>query len=309
MRSLHGIPPHFLIDGFFNLDSMLTAQSWARIYGIIIKIYLDTYITKASLYIYIYIYMLSLVLVGPMGHGKSSTGNTLLRRNCFTLGDDSKRITRKIQIEEDNNNNYLIIDCPGFGDIGDKNIFHNEFIKNQNRITTLLCDSPIKAFIFVIKFNLNKSDAFLEAAEEFFKLFGSLGIRSVILLCIQVNEKRISSKTEFEDILINSDGYKFFSNKINKDIPWCLWDNEKNRYPNQKNEFRQCLDMCTPYDNSSLNMSFDLINIDMENLRNNNINNAPKESKQSWDFLTILSLGFLFGMIFNMILAKLTYVP
>ncbi len=54
-----------------------------------------------------------LFLIGPPGHGKSRTGNTLLGENWLTYGDKRSRVTTEIQIET-HENGLLLVDLPGY---------------------------------------------------------------------------------------------------------------------------------------------------------------------------------------------------
>jgi len=132
------------------------------------------------------------VIVGPMGYGKSTTGNKLCGDDVFTIGSDVTRITTSIQYQE-TSANLTIVDCPGFGDPVDETIFYVEFLKRKEYFLELV---PIDAFILVIKFDQNISSSFLDAAKQYVQVFGTAGIKSLMILCIQGSEKRRYSKGE-----------------------------------------------------------------------------------------------------------------
>ena len=53
------------------------------------------------------------VLIGPVGYGKSSTGCTLAgERYAFGIGRDVNRVSLEIEIEE-GKNGITVVDCPG----------------------------------------------------------------------------------------------------------------------------------------------------------------------------------------------------
>ena len=93
---------------------------------------------------------------------------------------------------------------------------------------------PISAFALVIKFDADRCLNFFVAAKQIVRLLGRETLKSLIIVCIQGNERRIYSETEFENILYSSDGYKHLLDKnFNVPIPYCLWDNFK-PYLNQE---------------------------------------------------------------------------
>jgi len=80
-----------------------------------------------------------------------------------------------------------------------------------------------------------------------------------MILCIQSNEKRIYSKDQFINIILNSDGYLYLLEKIkNTNVLYCLWDNLK-EYKNQENCFRENLNKLEAYTHDNMQSAFDLI--------------------------------------------------
>ena len=163
---------------------------------------------------------LKLIFVGPMGYGKSSTANKILAKNCFTSANAAGRVTNIVQIAE--NKNTVIADCPGFGDNVSDKTFHGAYL---DAASTLYCMCPIDAIVLVIKFNDAESMAFLNAAKDVHKFFGTPAFRSLIILCIQAGSYRYSDN-DFHRVLIKTAGYKYLkAYNYDDDIPYVLWDN------------------------------------------------------------------------------------
>jgi hypothetical protein len=175
---------------------------------------------------------LNLIIVGPMGHGKSTLGNKLLNENHFDNGRSPTRITEYVHIAS--SSQFQVADCVGFGDVKDDRAFINSFVDKKN----IICDyAPVKAILFVIKFNNKESNSFLDSAKEFWKYFGTRSLGSVVLVCIQGGNIKYSN-SNFENILLNSDGYRFLKDKYKIDIPFVLWDSIF-EYPGQMNKLMQ----------------------------------------------------------------------
>ncbi len=148
----------------------------------------------------------------------------------------------------------------GVGDSTDDTIFQTEFLKSKAKLTTLL---PIDAFVLVIKFDKEESKGFFSAAKQFVQFFGRLGIQSLMIICIQANEQMVFSSNKFQNILLQSDGYKYLKEK-NSDfaIPYCLWDNI--RPPaDQETNFLNCLKELKPFNKIYFEYSCDMLQNDI----------------------------------------------
>ena len=148
-----------------------------------------------------------------MGYGKSATGNTILNGTFFTEGEDVRAVTT--ELKSASKNGITIIDCPGFCDPRDATIFHKEFLKNREFILNGFV--PLHGFLFLVKFDNDQTSAFIKAAQKFVKSFGSKGVKSLVLICIQSNPKRRYSEADLRKILTESVGYKFLLGK-NKNL-------------------------------------------------------------------------------------------
>lgn len=199
--------------------------------------------------------MRRLVLIGQLGMGKSTLGNALLNQNRFSIGCQNSAVTEEVQTGE--SFKYKIFDCPGFGDVNDEFRFFKKFLDHKNVLINFV---PINAIVIVVKFDQRESNNFLDAAKNCYSAFGKEGIKSVMIVCIQANDRLIMSNDDFRRCLFESDGYKYLKEKKGDFIPYCLWDNlNPNRYPTQKEDFDHCLLHLRALDRRSLDFSFELI--------------------------------------------------
>jgi GTP-binding protein EngB required for normal cell division len=200
-----------------------------------------------------------LVFIGQVGNGKSSTGNKLCGEGVFTVGNDINRVTT--EIEKAYCADYALVDCPGFGDPANEAFFLTKFLEFK---TDFLQLAPVDAFILVIKFGQDISNSFLDASQQFIKAFGTTGLKSLMILCIQSSEKRFYSESEFEKIILDSDGYLFLLEKNkNMNVPYCKWDNFK-EYKDQENCFKKNLNKLSAYTHDDTQFAFNLIEKEIE---------------------------------------------
>ena len=68
---------------------------------------------------------------------------------------------------------------------------------------------PLDAFVLVIKFDQKESKGFFGAAKQFVRYFGRIGIKSLMIICIQANDALILSTDEFREVLLRTDGYTY----------------------------------------------------------------------------------------------------
>jgi translation elongation factor EF-1alpha len=208
--------------------------------------------------------MKTILLIGRIGNGKSTTGNKLLRKDAFTRGSRMDPITKQVQFEVSADGQLTIFDCPGFGDVNDQLLFLEAFKKSKQALDS---NSPVDGIILVVKFDKDQSNGLTGAAKEFLSAFGSLSIKSLMLLCIQGNTELIYSQGEFRDVLYNSEGYKFLKAKNNNnDIPYCLWDNF-NEYFEQNQNFNRAISGLDSLDSVRFSYIFDFVDKEIENIK------------------------------------------
>jgi hypothetical protein len=154
-------------------------------------------------------------------------------------------------------NGYTITDCPGFGDLENKNLFYEKIKEFKDH---LLEHSPYDALFLVIKFEIPNEDAKIDSPgfdsviDDFLIAFDEEGLRSLILLCIQ-NQIQLPLE-DFDPKLKSSKGYqKLKQQNKNFDIPFVLWDNFKPEY-NQLENFTSCLNEIPKFTENAMKHAF-----------------------------------------------------
>ena len=211
-----------------------------------------------------------LLLIGNLGHGKSTTGNFLLKRSFFTRGDISDRVTN--DIKTCTSNGYTITDTPGFGDLNDKHLFYTKMIEFKKHV---LEQSPFDALILVVKFDFWSVEAEIDSAsfnksiDNFEEAFGPEGFKSLILICIQ--NKLHHNETDFDLKLKSSEGFKKLK-KLNSnfDIPYVLWDNFEPE-PDQLDRLDHCLHYNVKFTRNSMEHAIVLIGRFLKYNKNSNV--------------------------------------
>ena len=170
----------------------------------------------------------------------------------ITSGYVTKEIVPKISIEK-THAGMTVINCSGFGD---SKLFSIEFLKFKEKILEL---APIDALVFVIDFNDESSNHFLQLSRQLTCLFGYEAIKSMMLLCIEGDVKIRNGLEDFEDKMVNSFGYQYLKRENeNQDIPYCLWHNIRPYY-NQSENFINCFTKLQKMNKKNLECTLELM--------------------------------------------------
>lgn len=187
------------------------------------------------------------VMTGPRGCTKSTSSNTMFD-NCLVFKTSDQVKDGTWEIKHETRNGLTIVDCPGFGydgiETGNQGVersfgtleLYRSFVRERNFFE----GKEVTAFVFCIKFVENVPDAtFQKAVEDFYDVFGEMGVRSMFFLVVQAGVQMPAG--EFANILHETSAYKFLRQKTNKDIPFCLWRNEPLPYGDQRANFQSCV--------------------------------------------------------------------
>ena len=120
----------------------------------------------------------------------------------------------------------------------------------------------------LIKFDEDVCGRFKDTAEQFIKLFGTLSIKSLMILCRQGSASMNYSDDDFDVILkdeMRNPGYKLLKTQNGgQDIPYCLWDNVR-PYDGQHEAFLHCFENLRKIDRTELCFIFDMVQITLDN--------------------------------------------
>ncbi len=206
--------------------------------------------------------MVTLVAFGQQGAGKSSTLNTWNKNFKFSVGHGAEPKTKEAKFVEDGKN--LSIDLVGIGEVKNRKAFYGSILEKKPRFLEV---APISAFLLVVKFENEESHAFLNTAREFHSFFGSVGLESLIIICIQIKDQ--DCPEDFQKIMEKTDGYHFLKEKNNqKPLPFCIWDNLK-PHTNQYNQFDildQLIRNVKPFNETAMRFAFDFAERELERM-------------------------------------------
>ena len=173
----------------------------------------------------------------------------------YKNGFVKNKIVPKVNIEK-TTNGLRVVNCYGFD--GSK-LFLKEFLSHKEEILAL---APIDALVLIVDFNTDESKEFLNLAQRFVCLFGYEAIKSLMLLCIQDDDKIRNGFEKFEESITKSEGYQHLKSENEQiDIPYCLWHNIRPYY-NQAENFINCFKKLQKFSKPIIECSLELMERD-----------------------------------------------